>query len=221
MTRITLGGAVITRRTAGIAGIAVAILSVVGVMSSKIPGGPDTDKDIVTWFQDGQHRTNGIIAAYLFGLLGLALLALALGLSRAMDGDAADGDAAVLARVGGALSAAAAFLIGSSLMSMVGSIVFQDGGRSNQQVATLGWVTTGLLTFALPFALIPLMVAVARAASTPAWLTWISWIAAVGMLAAVAFFPLVLIPIWAVSTGVHLLRQPTMTRQSAGAPAPA
>lgn len=200
-------------RTAGVAGIVSAVSFVVGLMIIKLPGGPDTDAEVIQWFRDGHHAQQ-YIGGYLLLVAALALLLFSVGLSRTLrTRDAEPGDVrgvATLVAAAGSASATLIAALAATVLAMIESITLQDDGKPSATLIPIGWIGVGLL--AVMF--VPLAVAMVaaafdgrRTAMFPGWFLALSLVAAVALVASIAFVTMIFFPIWMIVASALLLRR--------------
>lgn len=215
------------------AGIAFAVLLVAGVL--LVADTPDnTDKAAwVNFHDDSGNRWQqiaggymGIISAFAFLWFGHALVA------RLGRSDGRSGVLESLARA--AATIFAVMLIAFMLLDIAVSASIQIGdaaapdsadfGIQFEQVAFGALLVPGCMAAALFIATASELAR--EAAAFPRWLTWAGFVSAVLLLLGALFFPVVLIPLWALVTSAYLLMRPgeqsapTLRGGVAGSPTP-
>jgi hypothetical protein len=192
---------------AGIAALVFSVLTIVGLFLSAPPGGSYSAHDATKYISHGHHAAV-FVSAYLLLLATIGLVWLLAYLREATFASTG----AALGRVfwGTGLCAAASLAVGWSLI-LGPPIATAFGGkgvtldpRVTYVLVEMGsaavWGAGGVL---LGFALFALMLG--TRAVFPAWLRAATGIAAVGGIAAVAFFPSALVILWGVAIGIWLL----------------
>ena len=187
-------------------GIAFAVLFVVGTFVQPVP---KHQKSVTEWAQlwnSSSNRTKQILGAYLvvFGLLAFIWFASKL--------RSALGDGAGMMLTFGSVFAAMGMLFALVGTAIAGNKVFTSApvppGPLSQQLSGLA---AGILV--VPGALAAgVFVAIAsylarRGGALPGWLTIAGYVVAILQLAAVVFFPLLLVPLWVLITSIVLLRR--------------
>ena len=187
---------------AGVGALAFGVLTFVGLIVENAPGGNYSAKDVADYVRSG-HRPLVFLGVYLgaLGIVGLVFL-----LARLRDAIADGSRARVFWGLG--LSATGTIGAGYALTAAV-PIAMGYGGKgvtlpptvtfvfseSGWVIMTVGFSVLGcaLLTFAL------------GRVAVPAWVRWSTGIAGIAALASAAWFPLALVIIWAIATGIWLL----------------
>jgi len=200
----------------GIGGIAFGVLTFVAIVISEAPGGGYSTSHIATYLSSG-HRAVAIAAMYLglLGALGLVCLLVEL-----REGLAATTAGRVAWGVG--IAAAASFAVG---WGVLGGQIFAhlEGGKKivipppvTYLLGEVGVIFIfGSAAALLGFALIA--VVLAGGGMLPGWLRWFALVAGLCGIAGPAFFTFFVLLLWAVATGIWLLR----ARSPAPGPTPA
>ena len=197
----------------GWAGIVFAVLFVVGfVLAAETPDSDAADAEWLSFYADDDNLRQIIIGGYLMILSAFAFLALVAGLlERARS---TRESSPVLHRVAWATGLlSAAFLIAGAvqLAGVAGNNVF--GGYADVADVDVLRQNFGIAFIVLPGALcavafIAISTFLARQAGVYGTaMTVYSYVTAVLLLLAVTFIPLLLLPIWALVTGIALLRK--------------
>jgi hypothetical protein len=203
-----------TRSKVGWAGIAFAVLFIVGfILAAETPDSDDaSDAEWLSFYADDDNLRQIIIGGYLIILSSLAFLALAAGLlERARSTREAS---PVLHRVGWATGLlCAGFLMAGAvqLAGVAGNNLF--GGYADVTDVDVLRQNFGIAFIVLPgvlcaVAFIAISTYLARQAGVFGnAMTVYSYLTAALLLLAVTFLPLILLPIWALVTGIALLRK--------------
>jgi hypothetical protein len=171
----------------------------------------------VDWATDRGNGQKSLISVYFFVLASLAFVVFAGGLARRVRTVRGSGSLASIHAYGFGLMVAV-LVAASGLVSNTGPIAYflDDGGGDIpeptdviffEQINSIGVL---LLTVALAFALAA-FVAVASVSlrdAMPKWFTIFSYATAVILLTSIVLLPIVLMPIWPLTTGIVLLRHP-------------
>jgi hypothetical protein len=188
---------------AGFGALAFAVLSIVGLIVAKAPGGSYSASDVADYVKSS-HRPLVFLGAYLGALSVVGLIML---LARLRD---AIGDGARATIFGGLSAASAAgFGVGFALNAAV-PIAMGYGGKGVTldppvvfTISEAGWVIiSGVGGVLLGCAL--LMFAFS-AVGVPAWVRWSTVVAGIAAIAGFAWFPFALVLIWAAAMGIWLL----------------
>lgn len=203
-------------RVGGVFGIAFAIFFFVGLWITSPPDGHGQGHDLtakaIAYYANSSNRFALIVSLYMVTLAGLCFLVFLSHLYRALArAEEGHGGLATAALVAGAvfvmvLVAATAVLgTGATAVSFGADPPFSvDVVLALQQV----WATMLLIPGA--FMAIALLgttgIISLRTGVLPAWHAWFSFAVAVILLASVMFLPFMALPIWALVTGVVMLR---------------
>ncbi len=187
-------------------GIAFSVLFVVGTF---IQPSPKDSKNATQWavlWNSSSNRTKQILGAYLvvFGLLAFIWFASKL--------RSALGDGAGMMLTFGSVFAAMGMLFALVGTAIAGNKAFTSApvpsGALSQQLSGLAagiLVVPGALAAGVFVALASYLAR--RGGVLPGWLTIAGYVVAVLQLAAVIFFPLLLVPLWVLVTSIVLLRR--------------
>ena len=188
--------------------ILFAVLFVAGLAMAG--GASDTENktsaEILKTFND--EKGGAVISAYLLVIAGLLFLPVAWAMLRRVG--------AGLTELAESVARSAAVLFVGVLMvssivfaSLAGAVVF--GGMDDPPPSLIKYVPQmgfGLITIAAALSAGVFLVIVARAGqvsrAVPSWFSNLTYVAAVAMLVAVVFIPVVLLPIWAVGAAIVL-----------------
>jgi len=185
---------------AGIGALAFAVLPIVGLIVANDPGGTYKASDVADYVKSG-HRPLVFLGLYLTGLGVAGLIPM---LARLREAIADETRARVFWGLG--IAAAAAFVAGLALTASV-PVAMGYGGKGvviapavTFTLSEAGWVVAaGAGGILLGCALFTFALAV------PAWLRWSTLGAGVAAFAGAAWFPLALVIVWSLATGVWLL----------------
>lgn len=202
-------------RLGGIGGIAFAVLTFAAFFVASPAGGTYKASDVANYVARG-HRVAVIVGTYLFtlGVFGLICLLAQLREQVARGGALAD-------RIffGAGIAAATSFAVGWAIV--VGPALSRwYGGSSSAVGSNVSYTiaeTGNIVLFGAGAILLglSLLALVAGGGAFPAWLRVATLIAALGALAAPAFFPFFLVLIWGLAVGIWLLAS---DRDAAAAP---
>ena len=196
-------------RLGAASGVAFAVLFVVGLI---LVAPYDTDQDDAALIADVEDNsmamTIGIYAAVLAALAFLVVVAALL--RRVM---AAFSDTSVTVARGAAMLGTVGLALGPAIAGSPGPAdLFGDEGRPLDAgfvrfISSVGYITL-MIVGALAIALFLGLLARAgqRSKLVPPWFVALTYVAAVVMILAPAFIPLVLLPIWGVGSAVVLAR---------------
>jgi hypothetical protein len=200
-------------RWAPLGGIIFGVLFVAGFFVRGVT--PDYE-DIAEWeafYTDSGNRMQHIISGYMMVVAALALLWFITGLVSRLRSDSAELGGLRLGVLTSGIVFVTVLLAGAvALTSVAGSVSFggaeAPGADLAIQFEQLGFATI-LLPGMLAGALFVALSGVAGRGSGlfPSWLTWMSVVVAVLLLLSPLFLPSMLMFIWAIVTGVVLLRR--------------
>jgi hypothetical protein len=195
-----------------IGGIVFAVLFIVGMSLFNLPSADDSAKKIADYYNDGGNRAQVIIASYLLWFAGLFFIWFLASLHtrlRAVEGE--PGRLSSIAFGGGLVFVAMLMVAAACFASVAGDISFGgedfvsvDGARF---LPELGYP---ILLIGGGFAAIAMIdaasVLIVRTGMLPKWIGYFGYFAAVALLAAVIFLPLIVLPLWVVFVSVAMLR---------------
>jgi hypothetical protein len=200
------------------AGVLAAITFVVGlIFISDSPDDTDTDAQVLAWYADHGHRVGIVVGAFLLAFCGLFFLWFAGGLRQCLR--AAEGPGGRLTQIafGGAVAFIAMLWIGTAALAAVqaGQELGDLPALKAADVARyLGSVGFGSILLFAAFGAIALIdaasIVIMRTGILPKWLAWLGFVAAVVLLFAVVFIPMVALPIWVLATSIVLFRLPSV-----------
>jgi hypothetical protein len=202
-----------------VSGIVFGLLFLVGIAIGT-PSSPENDAPIqewVDWANDSDNGRDALFGIYIWVLAALFFVVFAGGLTRRIRTAHGDGSLAAL-HVHGFGLLTAALLAVTAVVINAGPIAHAlDGGDDIanptsttffDQMSSVGYL---LLTvaMALPLAALVAITSASLRDSMPKWFTFFSYATSVILIAAIAFVPILLIPIWPITAGIVLLRRPT------------
>jgi hypothetical protein len=187
-------------------GIVFAVLFVVGNFIQPMPKHNKSTTEWALLFNSSSKRTTEIVGAYLIVFSFLAFIFFASKLRAAL------GDGAGIMLTFGSVFAALGMVSALVAAAIAGNKVFGSAPVPSGPLAQqLNGLSGGILV--LPAALsagafIGIASFLARRESIlPGWLTIAGYVVAILQLAAVVFFPLLLVPLWVLVTSIVLLRR--------------
>ena len=202
-------------RRGQVAAFVFAALFITGLLLvASTPEYSVSDSEYEAWFDDGANRARQLIGVVALVLAGFCFLPLARGASawvrRGRDAAESAFDVA-LAAIFTTLVVVGAMITGHGSVSVeIGDtpIPGADVVRSGEQIGY------GLVLFAASLVaawLIGRLATTARRThSAPGWFVLLSAVTSVALVFGSLFFPVVFLPLWAVATGVALLRSPAV-----------
>ena len=201
-----------------IAGVLAAVTFVIGlILVSNSPDNNDTDAQVVAWYADHGHRLGVLIGAYFLAFCGLFFLWFVAGLRQRLR--AAEGQGGRLANValGGAVLFVGMLWVGAAALAAVpGAESLGDSTPLRiadiaRFVPSLGF---GAILIFGAFGAIALIdatsIVVMRTGILPKWFAWLGFVAAVVLLFAVIFLPMIALPIWLLAASYVLFQLPSI-----------
>ena len=192
-------------------GLAFAPAFVVGFLFAlQVPDNTDSDAVWQAWYADSGNRTGAIIGGYLLILSALLFLAFAAGLHGRLSGVAETTPVAYRLVSWTSVVVAVLIMVGAiQAIGIAGNLTFGGGPVPRDADIlrqNLGYPFIGV-TAAITAAVFIGAVAFAsrRAGLFRPWLVVLSYVAAVLLLFAVIFFPLVALPLWVLVASIALL----------------
>jgi hypothetical protein len=206
----------LTRWGGPIAGVVFAVLMVAGVllMNSSTPADDDPDDEFIQFYDDSGNRMEQIVGAYILAGAGLAFLWFLNHLRRQLTlAGGADWLGGLMAG-SGVVFVAMLYAAATTWVVISGSLEFgsteldQIDPSLMRIIPQLGF---GLLLIfggiAAATCIAAASWAILRTAALPAWLGWLGLLAAIALLFAVIFLPLIALPIWVLAASVALWMQ--------------
>ena len=209
-------------RPGAIAAIVFAVLFTLGVMMPALPGAGESEARVLEFYEDSGNRLTVIIASYLIGLAGLAFLVFLASLYRGLR--AAEGDGGNLAHValaGGGVFVAMMFNGASAWSNVPGGIEFGNEAVPGYEIpiwfTQLGYghlLLYGMLS-AIAVVVSTSLIAM-RTSVLPRWHAITGFVCAFILLFGVMFLPTLALPVWAIATGVAMLKAPAVQPRESG-----
>jgi hypothetical protein len=201
-------------RWSPLGGIIFVILLVIGV--GLIGDHPDPDaseQEIADYLGDSGAHTRNIIGAYLWVLAGIGFLWFLTGLRGALR--AAEGAAGTLSNLGfgaGVVFTALLMAAGPAIAAVAAAIEFRDAPVADPDfVRVLPQMGYGILLLGGGFTAIVLLLTTSaitlQTGVFPQWLAWLGIVAAIVLLFAIIFLPMIALLIWVLAVSVVLLMQ--------------
>jgi hypothetical protein len=206
----------LTRWGGPIAGVIFAVLMVAGVllMNSSTPADDDPDDEFIQFYDDSGNRLEQIVAAYLLAGAGVAFLWFLNHLRRRLTMAPGNDWLGGLTAGSGVVFVAMLYAAATTWVVISGSLEFgsteldQIDPSLMRIIPQLGF---GLLLIfggiSAATCIAAASWAILRTAALPAWLGWLGLLAAVALLFAVIFLPLIALPIWVLAASVALWMQ--------------
>jgi hypothetical protein len=203
-------------------GILFVILFVGAIFLASLPGGDDSDQEVLDWYTDSGNRTSAVISAYLWVIASL-LLVIFVNRLRYVIQDAEGGTPlfATGAFAGGIGAAFCLIVAAMAFAAIPAGIEFGDDPPPTsvdvpRAFNSLGF---GLQLVGMMFMAIVTILSTAAASFRyrlfPTWFNWLSIICAIALLFAVIFLPGIALLIWLVVASILLFqRQPATARQN-------
>lgn len=197
-----------------IAGIVFAVLFVVGLSLNNIPSADDSAAKISNFYNDGGDRAQLIISSYVLWLAGLFFFWFLASLrSRLLAFEEAPGRLTSIVFGGGLVFIAMLMVAAACFASIAGDITFGDekfvGLDGARFIPELGYP---ILLIAGMFAAIAMIDAVSvlimRSGVFPRWIGWFGFVAAIALLFAGFFLPMIFLVLWVLFVSVAMLRGP-------------
>ena len=212
-----------TGRWVGISGIVAAVLIVAGVLlGGNTPEYDAPDAEWLQWFDKDSNTNAALLGALVLVVGALALIVFATGLAarfRAAGGQR--GNAALIAGAG--VACGVCFIVGGILANAIAAAIAFDSDYpipAPDVAKALEQAGIGIVLVGAGWAAALLVAVVSfsarRTGQLPSWLTAAGMVVAVLLLASIIFVPLVLLPLWALVTGIVLLREGPASSVSPG-----
>jgi hypothetical protein len=195
-------------------GIVFVVLFVVGLALNNIPSADDSAAKIANFYNDSGDRAQLIISSYVLWLAGLFFLWFVASLrARLLAVEGAPGRLTSIVFGGGILFVAMLMVAAACFASIAGDITFGDenfvGLDGARFIPELGYP---ILFIAGMFAAIAMIDAVSvliiRTGVFPRWIGWFGFFAAIALLFAGFFLPMIFLLLWVVFVSVAMLRPP-------------
>jgi hypothetical protein len=205
-------------RLAAIAGIIFVILLVIGV--GLIGDHPDPDaseQEIADYFADSDKHTLNIVGAYFWALAGVAFLFFLTHLRGVLR--AAEGAPGTLSNL--CFASGLAFIIllmagSAAIAAVAGAIEFRDAPITNVDlIRTLPQMGYAMVLLGGGFAAIGVVLTTSivslQTGVLPQWLAWLGIVAAIVLIFAIIFIPMIALLIWVLAVSIVLLMRPEET----------
>jgi hypothetical protein len=202
-------------RPGGIAGIAFAVLFIVGMLMPTTGFQDMTDAEVVTFFGDSGNQTTYIASAYIIAVAGIAFLYFVSTLrSLLARSEGASATLVTFVGIAGGVFVALLFAGFAATVAVPGGVAI--GGEPVPSADLLRMMPQLGHGLVLVFGMLAAsaMIAAASAiilkdATLPRWLAWAGFACAVLLLAGAMFMPTMALPIWVIATSIVLLRRPS------------
>jgi len=201
-----------------IAGVLAAVTFVIGlILVSNSPDNNDTDAQVVAWYADHGHRLGVLIGAYFLAFCGLFFLWFVSGLRQRLR--AAEGPGGRLANValGGAILFVGMLWVGAAALGAIpGAESLGDSSPLSTAdiarfVPSIGFGAILIFGAFGAIAMIDATSIVAmRTGILPKWFAWLGFVAAIVLLFAVIFLPMVALPIWLLAASYVFFKLPSI-----------
>jgi len=201
-------------RWAPLGGIIFVVLMVIGVVLLGDHPDPDApDQEIADYLGDSGNHTRNIIGAYAWVLAGVGFLWFLTHLRGVLR--SAEGGAGTLSNLGfGAGLIFTALLMASSaaIAAVAGAVEFRDAPDIDPDfVRVLPQLGYGMFLFGGGFTAIVLVLTTSvislQTGVFPQWLAWLGVLAAIVLLFAIIFLPMVALLIWVLAVSAVLIMQ--------------
>lgn len=201
-------------RWAPIGGIIFIVLLVIG--TGLVGDHPDPDapeQEIADYLGDSGNHTRNIIGAYLWAVAGIAFLWFLTHLRGVLR--AAEGAPGTLSNLGFASGLAFTVLLmaaGAVIAAVAGAVEFRDAPITEPDlVRTLPQMGYAMMLLGGGFAALVLVLTTSiislQTAVFPQWLAWLGIVAAIVLLFAVIFLPMIALLVWVLAVSIVLLMQ--------------
>jgi len=199
-------------RSAGIAGMGFAVLTVIGFITAGGPNYNESDQTWMAWFQDSSHRGAQIAGMFLVLAAVLLLIVFFATLRRRAVAAGGSAQASALAGAAGAMLATT-IAVGTVIHNEVSAAVqfapnnFPVPGAD--VLRTLDNLGFGVGVVAAGFAAALFVASLAHTlrgtAIVPGWLVTAGYVVGVLLLFSFTFFPLFLLPLWVLVVGIAVV----------------
>lgn len=209
-------------RWAPLGGIIFVVLMVIGAgLLGDHPDPDASEQEITDYLSDGGNHTRNIVGAYLWVLAGVGLLWFLTHLRSVLR--SAEGGAGTLSNLGfGAGVVFTALLMASSaaIAAVAGAIEFRDAPDIDPDfVRILPQTGYAMLLLGGGFAAVVLVLTTSVVSLEtnvfPQWLTWLGILAAIVLLFAIIFLPMIALLVWVLAVSIVLLMRTEETATAA------
>jgi hypothetical protein len=201
-------------RWAPIGGIIFVVLIVIGtVLVGDHPDPDATPEEITDYLGDSGAHTRNIIGAYLWVLAGIGFLWFLTGLRSVLrTAEGAEGTLSNLGFGAGVVFTALLMAAGPAIAAVAAAIEFRDAPVTDPDfIRVLPQMGYGILLLGGGFTAIVLLLTTSaitlQTGVFPQWLAWLGIVAAIVLLFAIIFLPMVALLIWVLAVSVVLLMQ--------------
>lgn len=200
-----------TSRLAGIGAVLFVILLVAGVfIGINTPDSNAPDAEWVDYVHDNDKLVTTIIGAYLMVIAGVMFLVFLASMFTRLRAAEPDSPLPLIFLLTGTAWSIAQMTGGLLTAVVAGGIKFGDAVEPSGEIARwmeqIGfgiWLIVGGLSAALMAAVLSFLVL--RARLLPAWLAYFGFLAAIAMLAAAFFIPMIVFVLWMLVMGIVLI----------------
>lgn len=206
-----------------IAGIVFVVLFVAGLLVLNMPDTDDPLNKIKAFYDDSGNRAQILISMYLLVLSAVFFFWFLASLrARMLAVEAPPGRLTSISFGSGLVFAALVMAAAGCFAFIAGEITFGDVKHINPEleriIPDLGYP---ILVIGGMFAAIAMIdaasILIVRTGFLPKWIGWFGFVAAIGLLFAFIFIPMILLVLWVLFVSVALLRSaPTAAREAAG-----
>jgi hypothetical protein len=203
-------------------GILFVILFVGAIFLVSLPGGDDSEQEVLDWYADSGNRTSAVIGAYLSVIASLLLVVFVNRLRYVIQN--AEGQAPLFATgaFAGGIGAAVCLIVAAMAFAAIpAGVEFGDDPppTSVDVPRALNSLGFGLQLVGMMFMAIIMILSTAAASFRyrlfPTWFNWLSVICAVALIFAVIWLPGIALLIWLVVASILLFqRQPATAGQN-------
>jgi hypothetical protein len=202
-----------------LAGIAFVVLFVVGFSLNNIPSADDSTAKIFSFYNDSGDRAQLIISSYVLWLAALFFFWFIAGLrARLLAVEGAPGRLTSISFGGGLVFIAMLMAAAACFASIAGDITFggddfvgAQGARFLDGARFIPELGFPLLLIGGAFAAIAMVdaasILIVRTGMLPSWIGYFGFVAAVGLLFAGFFLPILLFLLWVLFASVAMLRR--------------
>lgn len=203
-----------------VAGLAFAILFVLGYIISTTPDYSAPDEEWTSWFEDGGNRTLQLISLFALVAASLCFLVFLAGLVRRLGGLRSDDPWMLVLVAAGIVFVAATAIAAVGLNQVSGAITFGDGPdeypipsadvlrQSEQFGFGVGLIAGG---WAAAFTVLAASLLGRRTRGFPTWLATAGFVVSAVLLASAFFLPLLVLVAWTIAVSVSTRRLETTT----------
>jgi hypothetical protein len=199
-------------RWAPIGGIVFVVLLIVGlVLLTDIPDPDAPEQELTDYLADSDVHVRNIIGLYLWAFAGASFLWFLAHLRAVLrEAEGEPGTLSTLAFGAGILFVAALFVSAVTIGSVAGAIELGSATPPSPDfVRMLPQTGFGILLIGGGFAAIVMLVSasliILQTGVLPQWLAWLGFVAAIALLFAAFFLPMIALPIWVLAVSIVML----------------